>query len=108
MKNTPINRFEISRLSDEDGGGWLVTFPELPGCTSDGNTIEEAIENAVDAEKAWIAANDQWSVNEKSGKINIRIPKSIHRQLALQAKRENVSINTLIVSYLSGAVKQSA
>lgn len=85
-----------------------MTFPELPGCTSDGDTIEEAVENAADAEKAWLAANEQWSIDEKSGKLNIRIPKSIHRQLALKAKKENVSINTLIVSYLSGAVKQSA
>ena len=64
MNSSPINRFEISRLSEEDGGGWIVTFPELPGCTSDGDTIDEAVKNAADAEKAWLAAKEQWSVSE--------------------------------------------
>jgi antitoxin HicB len=106
MNDTPTNRFEIRRLTDDDGGGWLVTFPELAGCTADGDTIEEAIANAADAERAWLAANAQWKTDAKSGKLNIRIPKSIHCQLALQAKRENVSLNTLIVTYLACAVGQ--
>ena len=35
--------FEIRPLSEEDGGGFLITFPDLPGCMSDGETPEEAI-----------------------------------------------------------------
>jgi antitoxin HicB len=104
MKNAPINKFEIRELTKDEGGGWLITFPDLPGCVSDGDTIEEAIENGVDAEKVWLEANAGWQPGEKSGKLNIRIPKSIHRELANQANRENVSINTLIVAYLSSAV----
>ncbi|MDR2884372.1 MAG: type II toxin-antitoxin system HicB family antitoxin [Deferribacteraceae bacterium] len=104
MKNTPINRFEIRELSQDEGSGWFITFPDLPGCISDGDTIEEAIENGADAEKAWLEANAEWQTEERSGKLNIRIPKSVHRQLANQAYRESVSINTLIVSYLSSAV----
>ena len=42
-------------MSDENGGGYLVTFPDLPGCMSDGETIEEAIANAMDAEHSWLA-----------------------------------------------------
>jgi predicted RNase H-like HicB family nuclease len=30
---------EITPLSKEDGGGFLITFPDLPGCMADGETI---------------------------------------------------------------------
>ena len=43
----------ISPLPVEDGGGFLVTFPDLPGCIADGATIEEAISEAHDAFRAW-------------------------------------------------------
>ena len=33
--------FEIRPLSEEDGGGFLITFPDLPGCMADGETPEE-------------------------------------------------------------------
>ena len=43
-------------LPDEDGGGFLVTVPDLPGCVADGKTIEQAIAGAHDAFKAWAMA----------------------------------------------------
>ena len=54
MAETIKYSFEVRPLSDEDGKGYLVTFPDLPGCMSDGETIEEAIANAMDAEHSWI------------------------------------------------------
>lgn len=44
----------IEPLPAEDGGGWLATVPDLPGCTSDGETREEAARNVGDAIEAWI------------------------------------------------------
>ena len=44
----------IEPLSDEDGGGYLATVPDLPGCTSDGETREEAARNVDDAISSWI------------------------------------------------------
>jgi antitoxin HicB len=44
----------VRRLSDEDGGGFLASAPDLPGCMSDGATQEEAIENLRDAIEAWL------------------------------------------------------
>jgi antitoxin HicB len=41
-------------LSPEDGGGFLATVPDLPGCASDGETAEEALANVRDAVAAWI------------------------------------------------------
>lgn len=46
----------ISPLSAEDGGGFLATVPDLPGCMSDGETPEEAVTNVQDAILTWIEA----------------------------------------------------
>jgi hypothetical protein len=42
-------RFTVRPLPEEEGGGYLIEFPDLPGCMSDGETIEEAITNGIDA-----------------------------------------------------------
>ena len=36
--------FTIRPLSEEDGGGFAIEYPDLPGCISDGDTPEELIE----------------------------------------------------------------
>lgn len=49
----------IEPLSAEDGGGFLVTVPDLPGCIADGETVEQAMAEAHDAFKAWAMAERQ-------------------------------------------------
>lgn len=44
----------IEPLSPEDGGGFVATVPDLPGCMSDGETPEEALAQVQDAIAAWI------------------------------------------------------
>ncbi len=44
----------IEPLSEEDGGGFLATVPDLPGCMSDGDTREEAARNVDDAIASWL------------------------------------------------------
>lgn len=44
----------IEPLPPEDGGGYLATVPDLPGCTSDGPTRELAARNVGDAIAAWV------------------------------------------------------
>lgn len=55
-----MNRLEypiiVEPLPEEDGGGFLATVPDLPGCMSDGATPEEAVSNIQDAILAWIEA----------------------------------------------------
>ena len=46
----------IRPLSEEDGGGFFAEVPELPGCMSDGETPQEALENAYDAISCWMEA----------------------------------------------------
>ena len=70
MKTAPKNRFEVRPMTEEGGGGYLVTFPDLPGCMSDGETIEEAIINAADAENEWLLASEEWDkAPEKPGRF---------------------------------------
>jgi len=50
----------IERLAENDGGGYLATVPDLPGCMSDGETPEEALKNVQDAIASWIEAAKEW------------------------------------------------
>ncbi len=45
---------QIILIPDEDGVGYTVEVPSLPGCISEGDTLEEAVENAKDAIRLWI------------------------------------------------------
>ena len=47
---------DMKIVADKDEGGFVVSFPELPGCISCGETLESAIPNAIDAKKAWLEA----------------------------------------------------
>jgi antitoxin HicB len=47
---------DIVPLSEADGGGFSAIAPELPGCRSDGETPQEALENIYDAINCWMEA----------------------------------------------------
>ncbi|MBO9108731.1 type II toxin-antitoxin system HicB family antitoxin [Agrobacterium sp. S2/73] len=49
----------IEPLDDEDGGGYVATVPDLPGCMSDGDTYEEAAHNVEDAIACWLEAAEE-------------------------------------------------
>jgi predicted RNase H-like HicB family nuclease len=53
----------IERLADGDGGGYLATVPDLPGCMSDGDTREEALKNVQEAIASWIEAAKEWKMD---------------------------------------------
>ena len=111
MRNTTISDypFIIRHLLEEEGDGYLIEFPDLPGCISDGETIEDAIENGTDAIQAWIEAAKEMNrpipnpgeLENQSGKWVQRVPKSIHLRLVNRAKEEGVSLNTLVIMMLS-------
>lgn len=110
--------FNVRHLTKDDGGGYLIEFPDLPGCMSDGDNITETIANGFDAAQCWIAAAKQsgrkipspGNNTSQSGKWVQRVPKSIHARLAMQAKNEGVSLNSLVLSMVSeklGTVDES-
>ena len=105
----------ISPLSAEEGGGFLITFPDLPGCMSDGETEAEAVANGRDAFVAVVSALHDMgreipapsfspadaAVPRASGKFVARVPKTIHAQLTTRAKAEGVSLNTLLLAFIA-------
>ncbi|MCP4696501.1 MAG: type II toxin-antitoxin system HicB family antitoxin [Gammaproteobacteria bacterium] len=103
----PEYSFEIKPLTEEDGGGWLIAFPDLPGCMSDGETPEEALKNGMDALKCWIAANEEEGRpipkpgTSTSGKFAARIPKSLQARLIARARQEGVSVNVLVMAFIA-------
>ena len=92
-------RMEI--VEDKYESGFVVSFPDLPGCLTCGETIESAIANAMDAKKAWLEAAiedgieiyEPDSLEDYSGQFKLRLPKSLHRSLAENSKREGISMN---------------
>lgn len=101
--------YRLEIVPDSDEPGFVVSFPELPGCITCGETIESAIVNAEDAKKEWLEAaiengteiNEPEELDSYSGQFKLRIPKSLHKMLAEESKREGVSMNQYCVYLLS-------
>lgn len=98
---------------DEDGrSGWVADILELPGCISQGDTPDEAVENIMDAMAGWIrvALEDGREIptpqaeSHYSGRFVLRLPASLHAQLARNAEAEGISLNQFVSSALAGAV----
>jgi len=102
----------LHEIEDEGKRYWIAEFPELPGCTSHGSTVDEAVNNAQEAKKDWIL--DSLEEGDEiptpierdrfSGKILVRMSRSLHRALSLMADSENLSLNQLIVTILAKEV----
>ena len=92
-------RMEI--IPDTIEGGFTVRFPELPGCLTCADTMEEAVRNAEDCKREWLAAAiedgtpipEPMTDEDYSGQFKLRIPKSLHKSLAEHSKAEGISMN---------------
>ena len=101
--------YRMEVVEDQYEGGYVVSFPDLPGCLTCGETIESAVENAIDAKKAWLEAAlekgieiyEPNSLEDYSGQFKLRIPKSLHRSLVENSRREGISMNQYCVYLLS-------
>ena len=101
--------FEVRPLSSEEGGGYLISFPDFAECISDGESVDDAIESGRDALKATIAALKAKKLpvpapnsgGVASGKFVARVPKTVHAQLATRARAEGVSLNALVLTFIA-------
>lgn len=104
--------FKVEPLKKEDGGGFVIVFPDLPGCMSDGATYEEAIENGREAFQAWMDSMNEdgksmpkpGSGQEAPAKFVLRLPRSMHERLTTRASAEGVSLNSLVQVYVAEAM----
>lgn len=97
-------------LYPDQAGGFVAAIPDLPGCVTQAETQETALTLIEDAKAAWISTALEQSITiptpgahpgTYSGKLNVRLPKSLHRALAIRAEEEGVSLNHLIVYKLT-------
>jgi antitoxin HicB len=98
--------------ADQDGD-FVARVEELPGCSAHGKTPAKALEALEEAKRLWITdclenhdpvPEPAIEVGLPSGKWLQRVPRSLHRKLIQEAKREGVSLNQLVTSVLSEAV----
>lgn len=93
-------------LVPEEEGGYRAEIIEFPGCFAEGESAAEAAENLEDAARSWLEATvargqpvpDPLDETDYSGKLVVRLPKSLHRHAAFAANRDGVSLNQFIVS----------
>ena len=107
---------ELSKRDEEEESYWVAEIPDLPGCVSDGETPDEAVESLEEAKRLWIEARlehghgvpEPTDTRGYSGRLLLRMPKSLHRKLAAQSRREGTSLNMYVVSLLSGRASETA
>ncbi len=107
-------KYPFTIIPDQEGG-YTGKVDDLPGCITQGDTLEEIVEMIEDARRAWIetmyemgeAIPTPGEVETYSGRFVVRLPKSLHRDLARVAKREGVSLNQYVTSLLSSSVHGS-
>lgn len=84
-----------------------MTYPDIPGCMSDGDTPEEAMANGKDTLEAWLQAAAEAGRKIPapgelpSGKCVARVPRSLHARLSARARQEGVSMNALVSAFLA-------
>ena len=99
-------------VPDEEEGGYTLYFPDLPGCVTCVESLDEAKTMSEEAKRAWLEAAIEDGVDikepqeEYSGQLRLRMPKSLHRQLSRRASEEGVSLNQYVVYELGKAVAQ--
>jgi len=101
--------YRIEIMEDTEEGGFVVSCPELPGCVSSGESMEAALKNIQAAKLEWLKSSikDELAIYEPntaanySGQFKLRLPKSLHRRLSENAKKEGVSMNQYCLFLLS-------
>jgi antitoxin HicB len=116
LKRKPLEyylnlKYPVTIITAEEGG-YVADVEDLPGCFSQGETLEETYTNIEEARHLWIEVAyedgqdipEPRSEEEYSGKFIIRATKSLHRKLDQMAKREGVSLNQYLVTTLAHSI----
>jgi predicted HicB family RNase H-like nuclease len=112
---------------EADRSWWKATVEELPGCVSRGGTANEAVARLRPAMESWLASaleqhreiplpneevappQDATSKSRRnhSGRFLVRMPASLHEQLAREAEHAHVSLNRFVTDALATSVAGS-
>jgi len=105
-------RVSMTRDGEDEGRPWRATIEELAGCEARGATPAEAASRITAALADWVAAAqaegrevpEPRDARAYSGKLLLRMPQSLHGELAQAAERDQVSLNAYITGLLSVAI----
>jgi RNA polymerase sigma-B factor len=109
----PPYRISIVRdHGNSEGREWTAQAQDLPGCEAFGDTPEEAIRGIEAAMEEWIEdalakgreLPDPRPAASYSGRLMLRMPRSLHAELSEAAEHEGVSLNQFIASSLESAL----
>lgn len=101
--------YKIEILKDEAEGGYVLSIPSLKGCITCADNLGKGIKMLEDAKKQWFMAalESGYEIPEPnalegySGQFRLRLPKSLHKELAEKSKQEGVSMNQYCLYLLS-------
>ena len=99
----------VQEMDDESGHYFYGKILELDGCQSTANTLTELYENLNEVMESYLEIKLENNLpiplpndaNKYSGKFVVRLPKTLHQRLAIEASREGVSLNQLALYKLS-------
>ena len=99
-------------LVQGEDDAWVATIDALPGCNARGSTPDEAVKQVAGAVAAALEAAEREgkevpepkTAQSHSGRLLLRMPQSLHAELARAAERERVSLNQFITDALSGSL----
>jgi antitoxin HicB len=104
-------KYPLRLYWDEESTVWIAEYFDLNGCMGAGDTLEEAIQEADIFKEMWIEAAlkcgaiipepSDHLTSSYSGKFVVRVGRGIHRELAIRAGEEGVSLNALCATYLT-------
>ncbi|WP_231497640.1 type II toxin-antitoxin system HicB family antitoxin [Methylibium sp. T29-B] len=106
---TLVQKAYARRLIPDPEGGYTASIHELPGCFAEGETAEETLTALDAAAVAWIAAAvdsghripEPIDASDHSGRIALRVPRTLHRMASERACTEGVSVNQLLVTAIA-------
>jgi antitoxin HicB len=102
----------VVRDGEDKAKPWAASVEELAGCTSRGRTPEEALDALRTAMTSWIEVAleegreipEPRSATSHSGRLLLRMPRTLHAELTRASEREGVSLNQFITDVLAAAV----
>ncbi|MEX2314111.1 MAG: toxin-antitoxin system HicB family antitoxin [Thermomicrobiales bacterium] len=101
--------YPFNVIADPDAGGYVIEFPDLPGCLTQVDTLDELPAMVEEVRALWIETTYELGQDvpmpsypeEYSGRFNVRIPRSLHRNLVESAERDGVSLNQYVLTLLA-------
>lgn len=97
----------VQEINDESGHYFYGRILELDGCQSTGDTLDELYAGLNEALAGYIEVKlennlplpEQMAV--PNDKIAVQLPKSLRRRLALEAEKEGISLDALVLYKLA-------